>query len=372
MPARFAFWPQIRKDPASSRIIANWRALTGGKAIRDPQRRTLIACSGGADSAALAIALAAASKHLVLAHILHDMRPAQEAHADRDATRALAQKINIPCVVASVTCRDTPGNAEANYRAARYQALSQLAIEHACPFIATGHHRDDQIETMLMRLVRGSGFSALAGIRASRPLTSTTPTSPSPLLPPPPLPPLTLIRPMLTVTHEDAQRLCTIAGYQWQEDATNLDPAYARGLIRTRITPALAQLNPRYASNISRLLKQLTELKPLLDEHAASLFSQATRSPHTITMPRELLASQSETVLGAVLHLALKNLTKSTLPLSSRPRKQQALSAKTIAKIAATLTQPDTGPKHFQLEPLSITLTAHDITIAFAPHENVK
>jgi len=362
MPARFAFWPQIRKDPASSRIIANWRALTGGKAIRDPQRKTLIACSGGADSAALAIALAAASKHIILAHILHDMRPALQAHADRDATLGLAQKLNIPCLVTSVACRDKPGNAEANYRDARYQALSQLAFENACPFIATGHHRDDQIETMLMRLVRGAGFGTLAGIRASRPLSSTLAPSP----------PLTLIRPMLSVTHEDAQRLCIIADYKWHEDATNHDPSLARGLIRTRITPALAQLNPRYASNISRLLKQLTELKPLLDERAAKILSQATHSPQEITFPRQLLASESETVVGAVLHLAFKHLTNSTSSFPIRPRKQQALSAKTIAKIAATLRQPDFGPKHFQLEPLSITLNAHAITVALATHQISK
>lgn len=364
MSARFEFWPEIRKDPATSRIIAQWRALTGGRATRDPQRKTLVACSGGADSAALAVALAAASKHIILAHIIHDMRPSALAHADRDATLALAQRLHLPCVVSSVACREMPGNAEANYRAARYQALYKLAIDHACPFVATGHHRDDQIETMIMRMVRGSGFSALAGIRAKRPLTTsatqTSSSSHAPLSPP-----LTLVRPMLTVTHEDAQRLCTIAGFQWQEDATNLNASYARGLIRTRITPALDQLNPRYANNISRLLRQLADLKPLLENHAAALFSHATLSPHAITLPRELFTRESETVLGAVLHLSLKHFAGlGTLP--PQRRKQQALSAKTISKIAMSIVQPDTGPKHFQLDPLHITLTAHGITITVA------
>ncbi|MBC7772858.1 MAG: hypothetical protein H7210_10215, partial [Pyrinomonadaceae bacterium] len=85
------------RDPAMGIIARQWRLLTSGKSASSgrrlgPGERTLVACSGGADSSALVLALAAATDQIVVAHVVHDMRSAAEAHADRDAVRRLAAR----------------------------------------------------------------------------------------------------------------------------------------------------------------------------------------------------------------------------------------------------------------------------------------
>jgi len=85
----------LSRDAGVRRIVRAWRALTGGRGVRDVDRRTLIACSGGVDSSALVLALATATEHLVVAHVVHDMRGAEDALADRDAARVLAERVGL-------------------------------------------------------------------------------------------------------------------------------------------------------------------------------------------------------------------------------------------------------------------------------------
>jgi tRNA(Ile)-lysidine synthase len=162
-----------RRDRTVRTVSRAWRELTGGLTRgRDSQRRTLIACSGGADSSGLAIALASAvSKprmQFVVAHVVHDMRAEDEALADRDATKGLAARLGLEFVESRVRLRGLSGNAEAVARRLRYAALKQLAEDHGCGFIATAHQADDQLETMLMKLIRGAGPRGLAGVAPSR------------------------------------------------------------------------------------------------------------------------------------------------------------------------------------------------------------
>src|SRR5262245_14043976 len=129
----------LRRDPAIRRIIRAWRELTGGKDVRDAKRRTLIACSGGADSRALALALAAASNNLIVGHVVHDVRPESESLTDRDAARDVAHFTGLDFRDRSIQVRSLAGNTEANARRLRYAALLDLAREHACIAVATAH-----------------------------------------------------------------------------------------------------------------------------------------------------------------------------------------------------------------------------------------
>lgn len=233
----------LRRDPACRAILRRWRSLTGDL----PTRRTLAACSGGADSSALVAALASrGADSLVVAHVLHDMRSREEASGDRDFVRELASSLGVEFVEASVRV-PSRGNAEAGARRLRYAELARLARERGCSCVATGHHAQDQLETMLLALLRGAGPGALAGMRERRTLEGET----------------RLIRPMLRVTRADSERLCALAGIVWREDRTNLDTTRARGAIRHEVLPLLERIRPGAASragNASDLLRGVSEL----------------------------------------------------------------------------------------------------------------
>lgn len=217
-----------RDDPIVRRIVASWRRLTGGGRGRDAERSTLVACSGGADSSSLLLALATVSPPPAVAHIVHDLRPPGEALRDRDATAALCAHLRVPFHEEHATVSASPGNDEQNARLARYRALRDLAVRTGRSFLATGHHADDQLETVLMRLLRGAGPRGLGGIAARRALGES----------------VTLVRPMLTVTRAEARALCARCGWAWAEDRTNADASRVRAALRAKVIPALLEIGP--------------------------------------------------------------------------------------------------------------------------------
>lgn len=220
-----------------------WRELAKGDS--DADRPTLLACSGGTDSSGLVLALACQAtgvrSNLIVAHIVHDLRPAAQARRDLRITQALAKLAGLRCVQASVKVRTKAGNAEANAREARYNALGKLAEKYGCRVIATAHHADDQLETVLMRLIRGAGPRGLVGIRPSRRLS-------------PGFSKLQLIRPMLEVERADTERLVGQVPEPWKaaQDETNADLSRLRNAIRWKITPLLKELSPTVAKRVAR------------------------------------------------------------------------------------------------------------------------
>lgn len=230
-----------KSHPVGRAILASWRRLTGGNATRDEDRRTLVALSGGADSTALLLALASQPRSVAAAHVVHDMRPAPEAEGDRAACERLCAAVGVAFVSRAIAVRGAGGNLEATARRARYEALRDLALETGCRFVATGHHAEDQMETLLMRLLRGSGLHGMSGIRARRGIGSS----------------VVLMRPMLSVGRADAERLCRDLGVAWRTDATNADVRYLRARLRREVMPALlaiAPQAPRHAVSVARAM----------------------------------------------------------------------------------------------------------------------
>jgi tRNA(Ile)-lysidine synthase len=218
------------------RVRVAWRALAGGAGDDDSSRATLLAVSGGADSVALALALATLRQtRTVLAYIAHDLRPAELVEDDRLLVSGLARRLGVPFVCEHVSVG--VGNPESQARSARYRALAALARANGCPLIATAHHAGDQIETVLMALARGAGPPALLGIRPTRTIEGIG---------------VRLIRPMLTLHPDQARRACLAAGLRWRTDASNADPARARARLRATVTPALLSLYPHLGPNLAR------------------------------------------------------------------------------------------------------------------------
>lgn len=248
---------------------------------------SLIACSGGADSTALTLALAASvGERIRVGHVVHDMRSDEEALADRDAVRSLAAALGLGFSERSV--RVPAGNAEAGARAARLCALAEMAKEFGCATVATAHHAGDQFETVLMALARGAGPGGLAGMARSRPIGAAG---------------VRLIRPMLGIERADAERVCRLAGVVWREDATNEDRSRLRSALRHEVIPPLRAHRPGAVRRAAASAELLADAAGLVEDRAREVFGGG------LSWPRETLAAQRRIVVGAGLRGAWAGLT---------------------------------------------------------------
>ncbi len=189
-----------------------------------------LAVSGGPDSVALLLlAHAALPGGVAAATVDHGLRP--EARAEADMVAALCARLDIPHQVLPVTVDS--GNLQAEARAARYAALAGWMADNGHAALATAHHADDQAETLLARLNRGSGVAGLAGVRARGAVPGTR---------------LPLLRPLLGWRRAELGALVTAAGIAAAQDPSNLDERFDRVRLRQALArtdwidvPALAQ-----------------------------------------------------------------------------------------------------------------------------------
>lgn len=290
-----------RSDPFVREVIRSWRSLTGGRARSDADRPTLVACSGGADSTALALALAATSAQIDVAYIRHDMRDAAEVERDEAHVRAVAKALDRPFHVGEA--RSGPGNQEASLRRGRYNSLGRIAEANGCAFVATGHHADDQVETILMRLARGAGPLGLRGVLPIRPLSAL----------------VAVVRPMLGVRHHDAIALCDRSGVSWLEDPTNADADRRRSDLRLNVLPSLFRVFPDAPGAIAASARAQADAARVVADIAASLGELAEETEDGYRWPREVLAEVRPIVLG--------ELARALVPMPLRGRRYRDFEA---------------------------------------------
>ncbi|MFG0274838.1 MAG: tRNA lysidine(34) synthetase TilS [Phycisphaerales bacterium] len=269
----------LRADPAAREATRRWRRDTGGAP-------TLVACSAGADSTALALALGAAGAPIALGHIVHDMRPRPEAEADAERVRELAGRLGVEALVGAAA--SAPGeNIEASLRHARYSALGDLARRVGAGAVASAHHADDQLESHLLALARGAGPRGLAGVAPRRPLAAG----------------VLLVRPLLAATRADCERLCALAGVEWADDPTNRDTARARAALRHTVLPSLAALHPHAVHAASRAADLLRDAAGLIDDRVQQVFAD------DLAWDRACLRAERAIVVGEGLRRAVLRLT---------------------------------------------------------------
>lgn len=220
--------------------------------MRDDARPTLLAVSGGADSSALAIALADKPGVEAIGHVVHDLRPPEQAEADRELVEQLGQMLSLPVHIERVHV--PKGNAEGNARTVRYEALAAMAQATGCRYVATGHHADDVLETMLANLIRGAGLRGLRGPAPRRQLSDA----------------VTLVRPMLHTTRTQAEAICQAHDWSWARDATNADPGTTdsplRAALRARVLPVLEDLRPGAATRAARAADAIREASRVVEQ----------------------------------------------------------------------------------------------------------
>jgi tRNA(Ile)-lysidine synthase len=289
-----------RRDHAVRSIVRAWRRLTTPetKTRAGPGARTLVACSGGADSSALVLALCAvAPGKVVVGHVVHDLRPATEAEADRDAVRALCVRLGVPFVEARVRpgqAAAQQGNAEGEARRMRYAALAELANQNGCGFVATAHHAGDQLETVLMRVLRGAGPAGLGGVAARRRLGRG----------------VVLVRPMLGVTPADARRVCAQVGWTPREDATNADLSRFRNRLRAKVVPALVEAVPDALARAGAFAEAMVPFAAMVRREAAVLLEGAAVDVGIrVVFDRAALRRASGAVAGDAMRGAYLRLT---------------------------------------------------------------
>ncbi|WFE95154.1 tRNA lysidine(34) synthetase TilS [Micromonospora sp. WMMD987] len=237
---------------ASVRVAVR-RALAGLPA----DGPVLVACSGGADSLALAVATAFVTSRLGrsagLVTVDHGLQAGSVERAA--AVAGWAGRVGFdPVEAVPVTVAGRPGGPEAAARQARYQALTDAARRHRAVAVLLGHTRDDQAETVLLALARGAGPRGLAGMPVRRDVAGVP-----------------LLRPLLDVTREQTRDACAALGLVPWQDPHNTDPSYARARVRADALPALvAALGTGVRDNLARTARLLAADTAALDDLAAA------------------------------------------------------------------------------------------------------
>jgi tRNA(Ile)-lysidine synthase len=203
-----------------------------------PGQAVLVACSGGADSVGLAAALGTLGLRVHLAHLDHGAR--LESAEDARWVAALAADRGWPCHGRREVVSAGSGW-EARARERRLAFLAEVAQAHHIGVVALGHHRDDQAETLLFRLARGSGLTGLAAMAPVRELA----------------PGVRLLRPQLEASRAELREALAVWGLAWREDATNASLGPARNRIRHRVWPALQEVHPGAAQALSHAARLL-------------------------------------------------------------------------------------------------------------------
>ncbi len=229
-------------------------------ALIAPGDRVLVAVSGGSDSIALLEILHRLASEwpleLAVAHLDHGLR--SESAADAAYVAACCSRLGLPLETARINvralAREQRGGLEAAAREARRDFLEQAAASRGCRVIALGQQRDDQAETVLERLLRGS---AATGLAAMRPKCGP------------------FVRPLLECSRQQLRDFLVGRGQGWREDASNADQAFTRNRIRHQLLPLLATFNPRIEERLSGLAARLgieeAFWEELLSEHEREL-----------------------------------------------------------------------------------------------------
>ena len=259
-------------------------AVRRATADLEPGDTVVVACSGGADSLSLLAATVfegrAGAWQVVGATVDHGLQEGSAAHADEVAVRMRGLG-----VAESVTARvsvQAPGmGPEAAAREARYAVLAEIAERFSARAVLLGHTLDDQAETVLLGLTRGSGGRALAGMRRAFDVYR---------------------RPLLDVTRTDTETACLAEGIEFWTDPHNSDPRFTRVRVRTKVMPMLEdELGPGVAVTLARTADLLRADTTYLDDVAAIQLG-AVREGEGLSVAR--LAELPDAIRTRVLRLA--------------------------------------------------------------------
>ncbi|QEG28829.1 tRNA(Ile)-lysidine synthase [Gemmata obscuriglobus] len=275
-----------------TRVLREARRFAAGRAGAG-----IVGVSGGADSVALLRALRSADVTLVVAHVNHRLRGA-ESDGDEAFVRELCAGLGLECRVlsADVAALAAGDNLESTARRVRYEFFARVAGAVGAGWVATAHTADDQAETVLHRLIRGTGIQGLRGIAAERP-NDAFPGVKDGGRP--------LVRPLLAVTRADVVTYLNELGQPFRTDSSNADPKFTRNRVRHELLPLLRTFNPEIVGALAHLAEHANEAHDIVIAAAADLLSRAERPPAagTLILDAATLRSASPGLARAALRL---------------------------------------------------------------------
>lgn len=215
------------------------------KSLIQENDKIIIGVSGGADSIYLLRILCALREpmnlYLEAVHVNHQIR--KEAQRDQRFVENICEKLSVPCTTVSVDVKKTALEQKLTLEEAgrniRYDIFQQRRKILGNAKIAVAHHKNDQAETFLFRIARGTGIEGAGAMRAAD---------------------FPLIRPLLCMEKEEIQKELCLMGQEWMEDATNGDNTFARNHIRNQIIPLLEEVNDQAVEHISLLTEDMQEI----------------------------------------------------------------------------------------------------------------
>lgn len=282
--------------------------------------RVLVAVSGGPDSLTLLWILAALrDRHPghwtpIVAHVDHGIRA--ESGQEAEIVRGQAAAAGVPAVVRRIDCSGE-GNLLAVARTRRAEALASIAAEHACPVVATAHHADDQFETLLAAISRGTGLEGLAGMPPRRNLA----------------PGIDLVRPMLTISRASIEAFVARLRLDPIRDPSNSDPRRLRGRLRATVMPELDAIFPHAASRAASTAEQCGLAREAIERWLRECFGDASlrrwRRGELARLPLQLRAAglrraalhQAPELAGPLTSRLLREVAEAIGDGDERPRR---------------------------------------------------
>lgn len=275
---------KARRAPAVGRVLERVTLTAREHAMFEPGRLVLVAVSGGPDSVCLVHALVKLHRlfkmSLAVFHFDHSLR--EGSREDAAYVRELSAVLDLPFYLRIADSEPTPGESiEAWARDRRMSAARSVANEVGAERIAVGHTLDDQAETVLMNLIRGSGLAGLAGI--------------APVSGP-------LVQPLINVTRDEVEEYCSNFGLEPRLDPMNVDPRYLRSAIRLNGLPALERtLGRGLREPIVRTAALVREDADFLDRQTLAVVAEVARdTPEGVELDAVRLLALPRAIAGRV------------------------------------------------------------------------
>ncbi|MBI2761389.1 MAG: tRNA lysidine(34) synthetase TilS [Chloroflexi bacterium] len=263
----------------------------------------VVGVSGGADSLTLLHALVRVSRRAtwtrrgvriapIVAYFDHRIRPPKDIDAERAFVAEQAQRLGLAFMTGDgdvrAAARQSQLSLEDAARQLRYEFLGGAAARMFAGLVAVGHTQSDQAETVLLRMVRGTGVAGLGAMewRARWPLGGAGPA---------------IIRPLLGLTRDDTEAYCAALGLTPRSDPENASPSYRRNRVRHELMPVLASMNPKATQALARLAESARQAQDVVSAHADAVWPAVVRVHERSPTPASTAARKTSGIELALL-----------------------------------------------------------------------